>query len=115
MAAQGYTSESDRIAFWLKSAVMMDNQGGQIGIQGVEARAALERFIVENDDLNTLESSIGKFNIFDALGITRAEIRHSNFLAFILDPAESHGQGQLFLKALLMDLLKQAPPERQIG
>jgi len=113
MAAQGYTSESDRIAFWLKSAVMMDNQGGQIGIQGVEARAALERFIVENDDLNTLESSIGKFNIFDALGITRAEIRHSNFLAFILDPAESHGQGQLFLKALLMDLLKQAPPERR--
>jgi hypothetical protein len=83
------------------------------GTQSTEAQEALERFVVENDDLLTLESRIGRFNIFDALGITRAEIRHSNFLAFILDPAESHGQGQLFLKALLMDLFKNAPPERR--
>jgi len=71
---------------------------------------ALESFVVDNDDLLALESIIGRFNIFDALGIARAEIRHSNFLAFILDPAESHGQGQVFLKAVLMDLLKSAPP-----
>lgn len=70
---------------------------------------ALERFIVENEDLVQLESLIGRFNIFDALNIARVEIRHSNFLAFILDPAESHGQSQLFLRALLMDLLKAAP------
>ena len=76
-----------------------------------EARQWLERFVVENDDLLKLESRIRRFNIFDALRITRAEIRHSNFLAFILDPVESHGQGQLFLKALLMDLLKAAPAE----
>jgi len=76
-----------------------------------DLRPVLERFVVENDDLLALESLIGRFNIFDALGITRVEIRHSNFLAFILDPAESHGQGQLFLKALLMDLLKNAPPQ----
>lgn len=76
-----------------------------------EARTELERFVVENDDLLALESRIGRFNIFDALGLTRAEIRHSNFLAFILDPAESHGQGQIFLKAVLMDLLKNAPIE----
>lgn len=79
--------------------------------QGANAREALERFVVENDDLLALESRIGRFNIFDALGIARAEIRHSNFLAFILDPAESHGQGQLVLKAVLMDLLKTAQPE----
>jgi len=76
----------------------------------IAALAALERFIVDNDDLLQLESMIGRFNIFDALGIARTEIRHSNFLAFILDPAESHGQSQLFLQALLMDLLKAAPP-----
>src|SRR5713101_492931 len=74
-----------------------------------EALASLERFVVDNDDLLALESLIGKFNIFDALDIARVEIRHSNFLAFILDPAESHGQGQLFLKAVLMDLLKASP------
>src|SRR5687767_11343308 len=79
-------------------------------VQNSEALAALENLVVENDDLLALESLIGRFNIFDALGIARAEIRHSNFLAFILDPAESHGQGQVFLKVVLMDLLKEAPP-----
>jgi hypothetical protein len=91
----------------------MDTEEGKPGTQDGEARELLERFVVENDDLLALESRIGRFNIFDALGITRAEIRHSYFLAFLLDPAESHGQGQLFLKAILMDLLKQAPPERR--
>ena len=76
-----------------------------------DALKALERFVVENDDLLELESRIGRFNVFDALGITHVEIRHSNFLAFILDPAESHGQGPLFLKAILMDLLRSAPPD----
>ncbi len=76
-----------------------------------EALKALERFVVENDDLLALEERIGRFNIFDALGVARAEIRHSNFLAWLLDPAESHGQGALFLKAILIDLLAQTPPE----
>ena len=72
---------------------------------------AIEHFVVENDDLLALESLIGRFNVFDALGIARAEIRHSNFLAWLLDPAESHGTGDLFLSALLMDLLKSSPLE----
>jgi hypothetical protein len=87
----------------------MTAQQPGFGGDGQQALAALERFVVDNDDLLALESLIGKFNIFDALGIARAEIRHSNFLAFMLDPSESHGQGELFLKAILMDLLKKAP------
>src|SRR6266702_430400 len=86
-------------------------QATKVGEENSDSLEALERFVVENDDLLQLESHIGRFNIFDALSITRVEIRHSNFLAFLLDPAESHGQGQLFLKAILMDLLKKAPPE----
>ncbi len=74
---------------------------------------ALERFIVENDDLLSLEERIGRFNIFDALGIARAEIRHSNFPAWLLDPAESHGQGDLFLKAVLMDLFRSTSTTRR--
>ncbi|MBS0197889.1 MAG: PD-(D/E)XK nuclease family protein [Planctomycetes bacterium] len=70
--------------------------------------AELERFVVDNEDLQKLEATIGRFNIFDALRIERAEIRHSNFLAWLLDPAESHGQGDLFLKAVLMDMLREA-------
>lgn len=77
------------------------------------SRVALERFVAENNELLDLEQRLGRFNIFDALGLARAEIRHSNFLAWLLDPAESHGQGDLFLKAILMDLLRQAPTERR--
>lgn len=69
---------------------------------------ALERFVVENDELLELEERIGRFNVFDALRIERVEIRHSNFLAWLLDPNGSHGQGDLFLKAVLMDMLKKA-------
>ncbi|MCH7848893.1 MAG: PD-(D/E)XK nuclease family protein [Planctomycetes bacterium] len=83
----------------------------EVELSSQEAIKALERFVVENDELLALEERIGRFNIFDALGIARTEIRHSNFLAWLLDPAESHGQGALFLKAILMDLLAQTPPE----
>lgn len=69
---------------------------------------ALERFVVENDDLFALEEQIGRFNIFDALRVARVEIRHSNYLAWLLTPGESHAQGDLFLKSLLMDVLRKA-------
>jgi hypothetical protein len=74
-----------------------------------EDTLALERFVIENDDLMQLEERIGRFNIFDALKIERRELQHSNFLAWLLNPAESHGQGDLFLRAVLIDMLKQAP------
>jgi hypothetical protein len=95
----------------VEDARTMTTQRETPDVQDAGERAALERFVVDNDDLLALESLIGRFNIFDALKIARAEIRHSKFLAFLLDPAESHGQGALFLKAILMDLLKAAPPE----
>ena len=75
-----------------------------------EMLVALERFVVENEELLLLEERIGRFNLFDALGIVRIEIRHSNFLAWLLDPNESHGQGSMFLNGVLMDLLRQSPP-----
>lgn len=79
--------------------------------ESAEALAAVERFVVDNDDLLDLEARIGRFNIFDALRIDRVEIRHSNFLGWLIDPAESHGQGALFLRAILMDVLRQSPPD----
>ena len=69
----------------------MSDGPGQVG----DAGEALERFVVDNDDLLQLEERIGRFNIFDALGVAHAEIRHSNFLAWLLDPAESHGHEAL--------------------
>jgi hypothetical protein len=74
-----------------------------------ELVSELERFVVGNDELRELEARIGRFNAFEALKLARVEIRHSNFLAWILDPVESHGQGGIFLKALMMDLLAETP------
>ncbi len=70
----------------------------------------LEDFVADNGDLLKLEAEIGRFNIFDALGVVNRELSHSNFLAWLLDPGESHGLGGLFLRAVLMDLLRNTPP-----
>lgn len=42
-----------------------------------------------------------RFNVFDALWIDRREIYHSRFLAYLLDPRQSHDQGAVFLKAVV--------------
>lgn len=44
-------------------------------------------------------------NIFEILGITIAEIRHSRILAWLLDPRESHNLGDKFFKKILMKVI----------
>jgi hypothetical protein len=77
-----------------------------------EERALLERFVVDNEDLERLEALLAEFNVFEALGAVRQELRHSDFLAFLLDPSQNHGLGDAFLKRLLKRLLIDAatPP-----
>ena len=68
----------------------------------------LEQFVVDNEDLEHLESLLDQFNIFEAVGMVRQEIRHSNFLAFLLNPSASHRLGDIFLKTFLKRLLIDA-------
>ncbi|MDE1947090.1 MAG: PD-(D/E)XK nuclease family protein [Burkholderiales bacterium] len=49
------------------------------------------------------------FNVFDALAIARQEIRHSRFLAFLLDPASPHGLGSAFLRGILSLAVAEHP------
>ncbi|MEM6314289.1 MAG: PD-(D/E)XK nuclease family protein [Planctomycetota bacterium] len=72
--------------------------------------AQLEAFVCDNPELLELERRLGGFNVFDALRVARAEIRHSNFLAFLLDPSETHGLGAMFLRPVLMDVLRGINP-----
>ena len=44
-------------------------------------------------------------NIFEILGITSAEIRHSRILAWLLDPRESHNLEDKFFKKILMKVI----------
>lgn len=77
-----------------------------------EERALLEAFVVGNEDLERLEALLAEFNIFEALGVVRQELRHSDFLAFLMDPSQNHGLGDAFLKRLLKRVLVVAsdPP-----
>jgi hypothetical protein len=77
-----------------------------------EALRLLETFVVDNPDLEHLETLLDQFNIFEALGVVRHEVRHSDFLAFLLSPQQSHGLADLFVKRLLQKALAAAAGSR---
>lgn len=60
----------------------------------------LESFL-QDEDLESLEDIAQEFYVFDVLGAVWQEIRHSNFLAWVLDPSANHGLGDYFLKRFL--------------
>ncbi len=59
---------------------------------------------ITNPDFEMLELTMREPNIFRALAIERHELRHSNFFAFLLDPRETHGVGEIFLRKFLRDI-----------
>ena len=61
----------------------------------------LEGFIFNNKELEKLESIEDKFNIFSSLGIINQEVRHSNFLAWLLNPKETHNLVDYFTTRFL--------------
>ena len=70
-------------------------------------RKALESFAdaEQNPDLLRLESLLTRFNLFEAVGVVRHELRHSDFLAYLLTPSQHHDLGAVFLKELLQAVL----------
>ena len=68
---------------------------------------ALQALILD-PDLERLEDLLADFNLFDVLGIARAEERHSAFLAWLLDPRGSHGLRDYFLRTFLSKAAQEA-------
>lgn len=69
-------------------------------------RTLLEKF--KNDNLlEKLEDKLKEPNIFSILKMESYEIRHSNFIAWLLDPNESHNLGHSFLKPFLEDIFSE--------
>ena len=62
----------------------------------------LDAFLTNNSDLLRLEGMLSRFNLFEAVGVVRQELRHSDFLAFLIDPNQSHGLKSTFLRELLL-------------
>jgi PD-(D/E)XK nuclease superfamily protein len=67
-----------------------------------EKLRALRTLVVDCPELRQLERRLGPFNIFDVLKSAHNEIRHSNVLAWLLDPRGSHRMRDLFLRRFLM-------------
>lgn len=51
--------------------------------------------------LKEIEADISKETVFDVLGMSHYEIRHSRLLQWLLDPHGTHGLGARFLRAFL--------------
>jgi hypothetical protein len=59
------------------------------------------RELLNDIDFDKLELGLKTPNIFQILSVARTEIRHSNFLGWLLDPNANHGLGKLFLTKFL--------------
>lgn len=57
--------------------------------------------IIQDDEVQRLSLLLRKFNPFDVLKIGHYELRHTNTLAWLLDPAGNHGLGDTFLRAFI--------------
>lgn len=75
----------------------------------------LRALLVECAEFRQLERSLAGFNIFRVLRFEAGELRHSNVLAWLLTPGESHGFGERFLRRWLMRVLHDADADAQIG
>lgn len=70
-------------------------------IDSISDEEALKNFLLDIESLDQLDEWTGKFNMFDVLRITRAEIRHSNLLAWLLTPNENHGLNDSIIKGFI--------------
>ncbi len=68
-------------------------------------KRSLAEFLVGNSELEELSARLNQFNILRVLRIERAEIRHSNVLGWLLNPRESHGLSDTFVRRFISTLL----------
>lgn len=56
-----------------------------------------------------IQRKTARFNIFEAIGAVHGELRHSNFLGYLLSPSRPHGLGARPLSQVLRRLLEGLP------
>lgn len=66
----------------------------------------LEALFVNNSSMQRIEAYLNRFNPIRVMKMEGMEIRHSAILAWLLNPKETHGLGDHFLKAFLAEALK---------
>ncbi len=66
----------------------------------------LERLLVNNQALGRIEAFLSRFNPIRVMRIERKELLHSAILSWLMDPRETHGLGDKFLRAFLGEALR---------
>lgn len=69
-------------------------------------RSVLERLALHTEQLEELNRRQSEVNIFEILQVENREIRHSNILAWLLNPEESHGLGDSFLRGCIRAVIR---------
>ncbi|MBV36849.1 MAG: hypothetical protein CMP47_15580 [Rickettsiales bacterium] len=74
----------------------------------------INNFIVDNAELDSVSDRLAQFNIFDVLGITHYEIRHSNTLAWLFEPQGHHNFSYKFFQRFLSRVIHESEYEAAI-
>lgn len=67
--------------------------------------------LLDDCDFHEVQSRMSRFNLFEALGAVHGELKHSNFLGYLLAPNRPHGLGSRPLKRILRSALETIPSE----
>lgn len=66
----------------------------------------IERLLVNEPDFDRISTYTRRFNPIRVMRMESMEIRHSAILSWLMDPAESHGLGDSFLRAFIAGALR---------
>jgi hypothetical protein len=72
-----------------------------------------ESLFINNPELDQIGAYLKRFNPIKTMGMQHMEIRHSAILGWLMDPQESHGMGDQFLKAFLAAALSSGTGEHK--
>ena len=64
----------------------------------IKINSLTENKLLAKDDFLQLDKLLNRFNIFEATDMSMQEIKHTKFLSYLLDPNQSHGLGEAFIK-----------------
>lgn len=85
-----------------------------IVVPELDGAKALKDFLLDIECLDSLSEWTSKFNLFDILKITRAEIRHSNMLAWLLSPNENHGLSDSVIRGFIHHVVTSFSEEAEV-
>lgn len=74
----------------------------------------LANLLKDRQAFDSINEYTSNFNVFTTLGIKNNELKHSNMLAFLLNPDEKHGLDDELIKYLLNYYIEQFPPNKEV-